>query len=162
MKHAPDIVLIPVDRGKLALTHRPKKIDLPSFREVGVTHLITLLNENEGAKDLGALANKSELTWIWCPLKGADISAPPEAVSAALHAGRAALRDGGAVAIHCSAGIHRTGMFGYALLRYVGLDREAAIIKLHELRAVTADGVGAERLEWGDRIVGALGTSNVL
>ena len=58
--------------------------------------------------------------------------------------------------VHCSAGIHRTGMFGYALLRAVGLDREASNAKLRELRAVTAEGVGDERLAWGDRIASAL------
>jgi protein-tyrosine phosphatase len=162
MKQAPDIALVAVDGGKLALTHRPKKSDIPGFRELGVTHLITLLNENEGAQDLGALAAKAQLTWIWCPLKGADITAPPEAVSAALDTGRAALHGGGAVAIHCSAGIHRTGMFGYALLRHVGLNREAAFAKLRELRAVTADGVGMERLEWGDRIAEALKLPSVV
>jgi hypothetical protein len=47
-------------------------------------------------------------------------------------------------------------MFGYALLRYAGLDRETATAKLREMRAVTADGVGADRLEWGDRIADAL------
>ncbi len=50
----------------------------------------------------------------------------------------------------------RTGMFGYALLRVAGLDREAALATLRELRAVTADGVGTERLAWGDRMADAL------
>ena len=155
MKRALDITLVPVNAGKLALTHRPKKTDLPLLRELGVTHLLTLLNESEGAKDIGALAVKAGLTWIWCPLKGADVNAPLSSVAAALDAGKAALAEGGVVAIHCSAGIHRTGMFGYALLRCAGLGRDAALVTLRELRAVTADGVGAERLDWGDRIAQA-------
>lgn len=156
MAATPELTLVPVGAGKLALTHRPKKRSIPTFREVGITHLITLLTEREGAKDIGSVASIAGLTWIWCPLEGADTNASAEIVRAALETGRAALADGGAVAIHCSAGIHRTGMFGYALLRFAGLERELALTKLGELRAVTAAGVGFERLEWGDRIAAAL------
>jgi protein-tyrosine phosphatase len=155
MKPGPEIALVPVDGGRLALTHRPKKTDFRALRALGVTHVITLLNDNEGAQSLGAIAANEGLSWIWCPLKGADINAPLDAVRAALKDGKAALAAGGAVIVHCSAGIHRTGMFGYALLRVAGLDRDAALEKLHELRAVTAEGVGSDRLDWGDRIAEA-------
>jgi protein-tyrosine phosphatase len=155
MKPDQAITLVPVDRGKLALTHRPKKTVFPAFRALGVTHVITLLDEKEGAKDLGALATQAGLTWIWCPLQGANVNAPLEAVASALAAGTAALARGGAIAVHCSAGIHRTGMFGYALLRCAGLDPEAARVTLRALRVVTAEGVGAERLTWGDQIADA-------
>ena len=159
MKPGPEIALVSVDAGKLALTHRPKKTDFRALRALGVTHVITLLNENEGAQSLGAIATNEGLSWIWCPLKGADINAPLDAVRAGLEAGKAALAAGGGVIIHCSAGIHRTGMFGYALLRVAGLAREAALEKLRELRAVTAEGVGSDRLDWGDRIAEELGRS---
>jgi hypothetical protein len=152
----PTITLVPVAGGKLALTHRPKKTDFAAFRARGVTHVITLLAAREGAEDVGALISTAGLSWIWCPLAGADTNAPLEAVSSALAAARAALAQGGVVAIHCSAGIHRTGMFGYARLRYAGLDREAARATLRELREVTAEGVGADRIDWGDRIADAL------
>ncbi len=43
-------------------------------------------------------------------------------------------------------------MLGYALVRQCGLDQEAARAKLAELRQATADGVGPDRLAWGDRL----------
>jgi hypothetical protein len=43
----------------------------------------------------------------------------------------------------------RTGMFGYALLRRLRLLADGARTVLAELRAVTAQGVGADRLAWG-------------
>jgi hypothetical protein len=45
-----------------------------------------------------------------------------------------------------------------ALPREMGLSREQALLTLSELRAVTAQGVGDVRLEWGDRF-GELGRS---
>jgi protein-tyrosine phosphatase len=154
-----DVSLVPVGAGALALTHRPKLKDLPALRAAGVTHVVTLLAENEGARALGDAAERAGLAWVWVPFAGAAV--PDRARDVEL---RAALRDvgalieaGGRVVVHCSAGIHRTGMFGYALLRQIGLDREAARRTLGELRAVTADGVGPDRLAWGDALADDVG-----
>jgi len=40
--------------------------------------------------------------------------------------------------MHCSAGIHRTGMMGHAVLRLAGLDAAEAQATLRRLRVVTA------------------------
>jgi protein tyrosine/serine phosphatase len=53
--------------------------------------------------------------------------------------------------IHCSAGIHRTGMITYGLLRYLGKDKNDAKQTLLNLREVTANQVGEERLTWADQ-----------
>jgi protein-tyrosine phosphatase len=115
------------------------------------------LPENEGAKQVGDAAQRADLAWIWVPLVGASV--PDQARDAEL---RQVCRElceliagGGRLVVHCSAGIHRTGMFGYALLRQFGLDPAVARAKLAELRQVTADGVGPDRLAWGDRLATA-------
>ena len=53
------------------------------------------------------------------------------------------LAAGGKIYIHCSAGLHRTGMITHALLRYLGWSRHDAVEKLRELRALTAKEVRA-------------------
>jgi protein-tyrosine phosphatase len=136
----------------LILTHRPKKTVLAAWRAEGVTHVMTLLLEREGAREIEALALAQGLAWIWCPLNGGDVNTRFEAVAGGIEAALAALAAGGRLVVHCSAGIHRTGMVGYAILRCAGLDAEAARAKLAELRAVTAEGVGAARLAWGDQL----------
>src|SRR6185295_4277957 len=140
--------------GALALTHRPKRTALPTWKAAGVTHVVTLLAEREGARDIGDAATRAGLEWIWVPIANAAVPDETETqrlVPAIDHI-VGVLRQGGHVAIHCSAGIHRTGMFGYAVLRRLGLSRDEAHAKLGELRAVTAEGVGADRLGWGDQI----------
>jgi protein-tyrosine phosphatase len=152
-----DIALVSVGGGALALTHRPKLKTLPALRALGVTHLVTLLAEREGARQIGDAAVAAGLTWIWTPLDGGDV--PLEARTVELRAVLARLTSvitgGGQVVVHCSAGIHRTGMFGYALLRQLGLAAGEARAKLAELRGVTAEGVGDDRLAWGDSLAGA-------
>jgi protein tyrosine phosphatase (PTP) superfamily phosphohydrolase (DUF442 family) len=143
-----------VRAGALALSHRPRLKDVAHLRERGITHVVTLLAEREGAKQVGETVRAAGLTWIWCPLVNGQ---PPDTqATATIRPVLAQLAklvdDGAAIFIHCSAGIHRTGMFGYALLRQLGFDRDAARSKLAELRALTSEGVGEDRLAWGDAL----------
>lgn len=56
---------------------------------------------------------------------------------------QAHLREEGRVYLHCSAGLHRTGMVAYA--------SDEAIAFIRKLRSLTADELTEERLEWGER-----------
>jgi protein-tyrosine phosphatase len=149
-----DLTFVPVGGGALALTHRPRHRDVPRLPALGVTHVVTLLAEREGAREIGDAVRRAGLIWIWCPL---DNGQPPDArCTAELRPVLAELAtlvsQGATILIHCSAGIHRTGMFGYALLRQLGLEPTAARAKLLELRVVTGEGVGDDRLAWGDAL----------
>lgn len=48
--------------------------------------------------------------------------------------------------MHCAAGIHRTGVVAYSLLRAKGYDKSEAMAKLFKLREATYNGVGKGRL----------------
>jgi protein-tyrosine phosphatase len=148
------IKLVAVNGGSLALSHRPSRKDIAQLPTLGVTHVVTLLAEREGARDIGDAVARAGLTWRWVPLGNAR---PPDAqLTETLRVELAELATlvnaGAALLLHCSAGIHRTDMMGYALLRQLGLDRAAARVRLAELRPVTHDGVGDERLAWGDTL----------
>lgn len=52
-----------------------------------------------------------------------------------------ALKKGASVLLHCSAGIHRTGSVGYAILRLSGYGAPAALSALGSMRTVTGEGV---------------------
>ncbi len=148
-----DINLVPVGAGALALTHRLKVKDLPALGTAGATHLITLLAENEGARDVGAAAQRAGLEWVWLPMSGAAVPdrARDDEFRAVLEHLRDLIQAGNHLVLHCSAGIHRTGMVGYALLRQL-MDAEKAHELLAQLREITADGVGPDRLAWGDAL----------
>ena len=144
--------------GALALTHRPKLRDFALLRdEQGATHLVTLLAANEQAAQVGAAAEAAGLTWVWIPMQGANVPSAERtaALSGELDKVRDLIAGGARVVVHCSAGIHRTGMFGYALLRTCGLAPEAAMETLATLRPVTAEGVGDQRLAWAEELAAA-------
>ncbi|MBK8978841.1 MAG: tyrosine-protein phosphatase [Planctomycetes bacterium] len=143
---------VPVAGGRLAVGHRPRLRALAALRRSGATHILTLTSESEGARDIERSARDAGLRWLWLPLANGE---PPEAaripVIASMFLGVSeVLAQGGAVFAHCSAGIHRTGMITFALLRYLGHGTVAARELMAALRTVTAERVGARRLEWGD------------
>lgn len=150
---------VTVGGGTLALIHRPRLRSLPAIKAAGATHLVTLLSRREGAGTVGSAARAVGLTWVWLAW---DHGGPPrpaqagEFAAALTHTARL-LDDGAAIVIHCSAGVHRTGMFAYGLLRRTGLATEPAMSVLRLLRPATADGVGQERMDWVERLFTSLG-----
>jgi hypothetical protein len=142
--------------GLLALAPRPKK---KALAELGATAVLTLLSEREGARAIGEVARSAGAAWIWLPLENGrpPAHARDGEIASALAAAKDALGGGGRVLVHCSAGIHRTGMMAYALLRLAALGAEEAKAALGKLRPVCAAGVGQERLAWGDRFVERIG-----
>ncbi len=62
------------------------------------------------------------------------------------------LDHGNSLLIHCSAGIHRTGMVAYGLLRWRGLDRVQAMKLIDSIRRETAEGMMEKQMRWGDEI----------
>lgn len=151
--------LVPLLAGRLAVWHRPGRRHLPALAGLGVTHVVTLLTAREGAEAVGAQVRAAGLVWEWAPMEGGAAERAPDetaALRATLLRLAARLREAppASVLVHCSAGIHRTGMVAYGLLRLAGLGPAAAREALARLRAVTADGVGEARLAWGDALGG--------
>lgn len=146
---------VPVGNGRLAIGHRPGLDYLAGIRLVGGSHVVTLLAESEGARDVGTAAKKQGLDWLWFPMASADPPAPAwEEELVALFDGIGdKLATGAHVYIHCSAGIHRTGMISYALLRHLGADAECATDNLANLRPVTQAQVGDARIAWAENFV---------
>lgn len=141
--------------GRLALTHRPRLRGMPGLRAEGCSRLVTLLAGREGAERIGALAREAGLAWTWLPL---DSGRPPTGEGAWREIERglatlaAQLSAGESLALHCSAGIHRTGMIAYALLRAMGEEPEQALDAIERMRPVTRAGLTAAHLSFGDAI----------
>lgn len=149
-----DVNWVQVEKGFLAIGHKPGgKITFDGLKKEETSAILTLLNENEGAATIGNQAKKVNIEWIWFPFSaskphsGEGISL----VYSLYHKLVNKLKAGDKIYIHCSAGIHRTGMITYGLLRLLGKSKSEATLMLQSLRAVTAAQVGEDRLLWGDQ-----------
>jgi hypothetical protein len=143
-----------VHGGRLTVWHRPKVGALIPIARAGCTDVLTLLCEREGAPLVGEAVKKAGMVWHWLPMQNGT---PP---TGALHTRAtqmleqiaARLAGGASVLVHCSAGIHRTGMISYGLLRSLGFEAAEALASLGRMRTHTREGVHPEHLAWGDTV----------
>ena len=114
------------------------------------------LTEAEGAGDIGVAIRRAGIVWLWFPLESATLPGEDrdQEVQLFYKDVRAALESAAKIFIHCSAGIHRTGMITYGLLRRMGSSADEAMRVLNSLRAETGEGVGDHWIAWGDRFGG--------
>jgi hypothetical protein len=145
---------VQVGKGFLAIGHKPGgKISFEGLKNEGTSAVLTLLNENEGAAAIGKQLRTVNIEWIWFPFSA---SKPHDGEDIAqiysLYNQLASLINAAAkIYIHCSAGIHRTGMITYGFLRFLGQGKTEAFGILQSLREVTAAQVGEARLIWADQ-----------
>jgi hypothetical protein len=148
-----DLNLVPIGNGFVAIGHKPGgKITFSGMKAAGVSAIVTLLQENEGAAKIGIGTTQAGMKWISFPFSASKPheGEDKEKVKTLFSQLNDLLSEGETIYIHCSAGIHRTGMISYGLLRYLGYPAEKAKKLLQQLRQVTAEQVGEERLIWGD------------
>lgn len=149
-----EINWVKIGNGFLAIGHKPgKKISFQGLKNEGTSAVLTLLNENEGAAAIGRQLQTVDIEWIHFPFSASKPHAG-EAVEKVyrLYTQLSNLVFAGyKIYIHCSAGIHRTGMITYGFLRFIGMRRTEAFELLQTLREVTASQVGDQRLVWADQ-----------
>lgn len=152
MSVSSQVHFVKVGQGRLALYHRPRRTDFALFRALGCTHLVTLLKDSEGADECGHMTRNAGIEWIWLPVPNGKYPEGEvhERVLRALPELSGWLDAGKSILIHCSAGIHRTGMVAYGLLRWRGLDRDETMRLIHQTRPETAEGMLEKRMRWGD------------
>ena len=149
-------MLTALSPADLFLGPRPGKKSVDHLAGLSLTHCCTLLSEREDIAPIKKICGRLECQWLWMPMEGGhmdtlrsvDLAAYVRQLEAALDG-----VDTPRVYLHCSAGIHRTGFFAYALLRCMGLTSADAVETLAELRQVTADQVGADRLALADEML---------
>ncbi len=139
-----------LNAGALAIGHRPPLRALKQMRAAGLTHVVTVLAQSENPNAIAVAARDAGLDWMWIDLgstKNLPARAKPE-IKAALERIAEILHAGGRIYLHCSAGIHRTGMIAAALLFHLSHDETEIRAALTAMRPVTAEGMGEDRFEW--------------
>lgn len=135
--------------AKLILGPRPGKKSKDAIAAQGVTDILTLLSAREQPDNVSKITRSIGASWHHFPIDGGHIDTLAEVDLSRLflmYDDIVRSTPEAIIYLHCSAGIHRTGYIVYALLRYRGLSPEAAREAIIELRPVTSDQVGEDRL----------------
>jgi len=127
-----------VGSGRLVLSGAPGKKAVEAWAK-GCHCVVTLLRSNElqdRGLDLAITLGPLSVEWLHLPISGANLEDPEDKPSA-LTAAQAVverLQEGKTVAVHCSAGLHRTGLVGYLALRLLGRSMPTAFELLGQIR----------------------------
>lgn len=145
--------------GFLKIGHKPggKKRSFKQLFDEGTTTIFTILSEREGALQIQKNCEKSGIKWLWLPLPNGDI--PNEIMISEiidkLKIVKTLLENQEKIYLHCSAGLHRTGMITNCLLRFLGYDETKSYEVINQLRPITAKEVGKKRLDFGKQFYGS-------
>eukprot|EP01064_Diplonema_japonicum_P029248 TRINITY_DN4688_c1_g1_i1.p1 TRINITY_DN4688_c1_g1~~TRINITY_DN4688_c1_g1_i1.p1 ORF type:complete len:226 (+),score=62.05 TRINITY_DN4688_c1_g1_i1:55-732(+) len=140
--------------GGMVLTHFPGKMLACKLRDLGCDVVVTLQKDEEGAQKVKALCGEFSMDWIQIDFWHLYHSGKSNELFAEVAKVSSLIRSGKHVAIHCAAGIHRTGMFAYSVLREIGYSSKAATDSLRHLREVTYLRVGRHRIQGVEKMVG--------
>jgi len=130
--------------GRLCARWCPKKQEAAEWKKGGATAVVTLLHYGERQwKEIGQECRDSGIIWLHLPLSGksALYSAIREKTDiesfARISEVARMLADGESVVIHCSAGMHRTGIVCYLTLRERGFQSTEALNLIKSIREIT-------------------------
>jgi len=148
---------VSVSNGFLKIGHKPggKKRTVLSLKNENVNTVLTILGEQEDISFIREPVKFYKLDWLWLPLRdGKNPSKEMDLeIIALLEKLRFKLNNGERIYIHCTAGLHRTGMITNLLLLFLKYDQESAIELIYKLRQITALEVSDHRLDWGAKFL---------
>lgn len=118
-----------IEHGRIAAMARPSPQDIVAMARMGLTALLSLTEE---ASNIGRAARAEGMDWYHLPIE--DFGTPSLAqVDEAVAFMHDALRRG-AVAVHCGAGLGRTGAIIACYLVATGVSPDAAIARVRRAR----------------------------
>lgn len=135
--------------GKLALSQRPKVKEIKELMNEDCHQVVTILSAKDRPQNIGNAVEACNMHWYWLKVAHATSITPQETLlfKSAVNTIYEAILANQTVLVHCSAGLHRTGMFAYALLRKAHLSRTEALEVIEEIRPETAKVLEEKYLE---------------
>lgn len=110
--------------------------------EHGITDLVTLQRSDEVSSWVNELAHSRDITWHHFPISGKHMRSPSDLPSlfSLLEWTSQLTKESHSrkIVIHCSAGLHRTGVALYLMCRGTGFSHEDALNLVKEVRHMTA------------------------
>lgn len=144
-----------LNSGRLALSERPKIKEIRKLKPARCDIILTILSaKGEQAHKIGLEVMSCNMKWEWLKISNAGnmTNIEKEQFRDMVNRILEAVYEDQSVLVHCSAGLHRTGMFAYALLRKGGLDHEKTMKLIREIRPDTHDAMDEKYIRLADQL----------
>ena len=144
------------DPGRLALSQRPKIKEIRKLKIDNCSRVVTVLGRaGENAHNIGAEVKAQGMVWDWIKVSTANNPSDHERflIKSSSLTILDALKSGESVVIHCSAGLHRTGILAHCVLRNGGLTYENSLNVITKMRIETAQALQGKYLELAESLV---------
>jgi hypothetical protein len=147
-------------KTKITCHGRPSKGILKNFKEnYGINYILTLQHEKENIDQIKNEASENGIQWYNIPLQGGspgylmNKNTTKLIVNSLDEIYKNILSNELTIYIHCAAGIHRTGVILYCLLRMNGENIENSINIIKNIRMITGDKVGDFRIKGAETYI---------
>ena len=138
----------------MGLYQQPRLSQISLLKKIhGVTYMITIMNNEQKVQDLGDAIINQGIKWLNIPVVKGKFSVLKDPVSIALmregllQARKDLKGSNELVLIHCAHGLHRPGVFAYALLRSYNYPKDIALQLIKAMRPSTYEKVGLNRID---------------
>ncbi len=141
--------------GKLALSERPKLKEIGKLVSADCDLVVTILSaKGDQAHKIGAEVESCGMRWEWVKVTNANSMTGEEKLHfrSSIQSVYNAIKANEKVLLHCSAGLHRTGMFAYALLRKGCLKPEEALSVIEEIRKQTYEALEEKYINLAEKL----------
>ena len=146
--------------SKLTCYGRPNLKQLKSMISIyKINYIVTLQHAKEKPEIIGTIAKSLGVEWYHIPLEGANggYLSKKETKQMFIKGVNFIFNELNTKTInlfvHCAAGVHRTGVFLYSLLRLSSESTETAYEALNYIRKATYNGVGINRLDYIEKSI---------
>jgi protein-tyrosine phosphatase len=132
---------------------RPSKKDLSNFKkDYNINLILTLQGEQEKPEEIGKACAENSIEWLHFPVMGAGnftlLKIKDQLIELYIYLFKRLKTERIKLFVHCAAGVHRTGVFLYGLIRLSGENSEDSYSLLKVIRAHTYNHVGKERISF--------------